>query len=74
MTIFISAGPGTASHSLVSRLERIFNTKRNTHKLGNGSGNIVAGFDTKSFLKYFYLSLLFKKKLYINTFSQLNII
>ena len=27
MTIFISAGPGTASHSLVSRLERIFNTK-----------------------------------------------
>ena len=63
MTIFISAGPGTASHSLVSRLEKIFNTKRNTHKLGNGSGNIVAGFDTKSFLKYLYLSLLFKKKI-----------
>ena len=63
MTILISAGPGTASHSLVSRLERIFNTKRNTHKLGNGSGNIVAGFDKKSFLKYLYLSVLFKKKI-----------
>lgn len=63
MTILISAGPGTASHSLVSRLEIVFKTKRNSHKLGNGSGNIVAGFDKKSFLKYIYSSLFFKKKI-----------
>ena len=73
MTILISAGPGTASHSLVSRLERIFNTKRNTHKLGNGSGNIVAGFDKKVFKNTFIFQSCLKK-LYINTFSQLNII
>ena len=61
MTIVVAASPSSASHTLVRRLEKSYNTRFISLKTGNGSGNLSTSFNLRAGLLYSYQKIFFKE-------------